>query len=107
MTLEKLREFPTFQTAAINDAVSRGDWQTYSYIVKCLWRCIAGDYGLVGAEIAAANNAEVKAGSGRVRARYEKQHELTEDIYIIADFSEAMPESIDANHMTIMYCSEY
>lgn len=108
MTLSDVRLLPVLQTRGINADASRDkSGQTHNYIVDCLMRLYAGDYGEIPEEDTAANNDELQAGEGRILARYKAAHDLTEDIYIIAAFSQSMPDIIDANHTMIMYCSEY
>lgn len=105
MTLDDVKRLDMLQTRSIAEATR--DERTHAYIVKCLQRFFAGDYGTVPQEDTDANNAELAAGEGRIVARYRQAHELQEDIYIIAVFSDEMQGVIDANHIMLMYCSEY
>lgn len=105
MTLNDLHRLDLLQTRSIAEAAQ--DERTHAYIVTCLQRFYAGDYGTVPQEDTDANNAELADGEGRVVARYKEAHMLTDDIYIIAVFSDEMPGVIDANHIMIMYCNEY
>lgn len=107
MTLEDIKALPVLQTRGIAAAEATDDGQTHNYIVDCLLRLYAGDYGIIPAEDTEANNAELAEGCGRIVARYEKRNALTEDIYIISAFDIEMPDVIDANHTMIMLCSEY
>lgn len=107
MTLEDIKKLPVLQTRGIAAAEAADRGQTHNYIVYCLNRLYIGDYGKIPAEDTEANNAELAEGCGRIVARYEKRQALTEDIYIIAAFDEEIPDSIDANHVMIMLCSEY
>lgn len=61
---------------------------------------------MIPAEDTDANNAELEAGEGRIVARYKAKYSLEDDIYIIACFSQEIP-GIDANHVMIMYVTEY
>lgn len=74
------------------DTIKQYAGQTHNYIVDCLMRLYAGDYGTIGQEDTDANNAELEAGEGRIVAHYEQKHKLTEDIFIIATFSKSMPD---------------
>lgn len=107
MTLEDIKRLPVMQTRGAAADSSHDDGQTHNYIVDCLMRLYAGDYGKIPQEDTDANNAELADGEGRIVARYEQAHGLTEDIYIIATFSASMPDVIDANHIMIMLCGEY
>lgn len=107
MTLDDIKALPVMQTRGIAADASHDDGQTHNYIIDCLMRLYAGDYGKVPQEDTDANNAELAAGEGRIVARYGKRYDLTEDFYIIATFSQSMPDIIDANHIMLMLCSEY
>lgn len=107
MTLDDIKALPVMQTRGIAADSSHDDGATHDYILRCLFKLFDGDYGKVPQEDTDANNAELAAGEGRIVARYEKRHDLTEDFYIIATFSASMPDSLDANHIMIMLCSEY
>jgi len=107
MTLDDVKKLPVMQTRGIAADAEQDDGQTHNYIIDCLLRLYAGDYGTVPADDTDANNAELAAGEGRIVARYEKRHALTDDIYIIATFSQELPDVIDANHVMIMQCGEY
>ena len=63
-------------------------------------------YGVIPPEDTDANNADLKAGEGRVLARFREYGKLEGDIYIIAAFSQGNPGK-DYNNTTILYCSEY
>ena len=104
MTLEDLRKLPTLQTATVAEVVKR-DESTFFYIIKCLNRFFTGDYGDISEEDTAANNADLKAGSGHILARYGQAYELETDIYIEAHFEEGF-EGVDYNNIVIMYPSE-
>lgn len=107
MTLDDVKRLPVFQTRGTATAAAEDDGQTNNYIFDCLMRLYAGDYGEIEQEDTDANNAELADGEGRIVARYKQRHALTEDIYIIATFSQSMPDILDANNITILYCSEY
>ena len=107
MTLEDIKKLPVMQTRGAAAAERSDDGTTHNYMIDCLMRLYAGDYGKVPQEDTDANNAELEAGEGRIVARYAKRHALTDDIYIIATFSQSMPDIIDANNIMIMLCGEY
>ena len=107
MTLDDIKSLPVMQTRGAAADAAKDAGQTHNYIVDCLMRLYAGDYGKIPQEDTDANNAELEAGEGRIVARYAKREALTDDIYIIATFSAAMPDIIDANHIMIMLCGEY
>lgn len=94
---------PLFQTNAV---AADTDEPTKDYIQHCLIQFFAGNYGEIPQEDTQANNDELAAGEGRIIARYKKAHALTDDIYIIAYFSETCSE-VDANYTTILYRHEY
>ena len=103
MTRLELQKIPMYQTAAIAQAAQDG---AGPYLIKCLLRCYAGDYGIMPEEDAAANNEELEAGEGHILARYEPGQGLDSDIYIDIHFSAANPEP-DFNYGKIMYCNEW
>lgn len=105
MTLEDLKALPVYQTRAINAAGE--DEATLFYLLECVNRFQAGDFGEVPAEDAEANMNELESGEGRALGRYKKAHKLEGDIYINAYFSESNPGELDFNNTMIMYCSEY
>ena len=76
------------------------------YIIECLNRFWAGDYGLIDAEDTAANNADLAAGDGHILARYEGKHKLEGDFYIEAHFYAPMLNDIDYTNTVIMYPHE-
>ena len=104
MTLNDLKALPVVQTKSI--AAAAEDAETHNYIVDCLLRLYAGDYGELCQDDIDANNDELAAGEGRIVARYKQAHQLTGDIYIIACF-DAGVDDINANYITVIYCSEY
>ena len=104
MTIKDVLRLPLLQTRSIAEDCKT--LETYTYITSCLKRMMSGDYGKIGQEDTNANNAELLEGEGKILARYEKRYELTEDIYIIAYFSQSM-QGIDSNHVIIMYVNEY
>ena len=95
----------TGQTQAI--AYAAADQMTANYLRDCLLMMFSGMYGEISEEDTAANNAELEAGEGRILARYKAYGKLTDDIYIIAYFSESNPDDIDYNYTMIEYRSEY
>ena len=106
MTLKDVKALPLHITRAVNFAAQ--DEETHAYIVNCLFmHFFTGDYGEVPPEDTESNNEELAAGEGKILARYKQAHKLEGDIYICARFSKSMPESLDANHILIMYCNEY
>lgn len=104
MTLDQVKNNPVFQTARIAEDLK--DRATLAYIIGCLKRFYAGDYGTVPAEDTEANNNELEYGSGRLLARYEARHALKDDVYIMAYFDDQQ-QGIDFNNTMIMYCSDY
>lgn len=104
MTLEDIKNIPTLQTRGIAEACK--DPQTAYYIIECLHRFWAGDYGLIGADDTAANNADLAAGEGHILARYEGKHNLTGDFYIEAHFYEPKLNDLDYTNTLIMYPDE-
>ena len=104
MTLKDVLKLPLLQTRSIAEDCKT--IETYTYIVNCCKRMMCGDYGKICQEDTNANNAELLEGEGKILARYEKRYELTEDIYIIAYFSQSM-QGIDSNHVIVMYVTEY
>ena len=104
MKLDDLRLLPLLQTRGIAATCSKSP-ETFAYIIDCINRFYAGDYGEVGQEDTDANNADLRAGEGHVLARYKEMYTLDSDIYIESHFSESVP-GIDANNTMIMYCYE-
>lgn len=106
MTLADIKKLPLHITATVNEATE--DESTHFYVADCLLnRFFKGDYGEIDQEDTDANNDELADGEGKILARYKAKHKLEGDIYICARFSKSMPESLDANHILIMYCSEW
>lgn len=103
MTLDNIKQNAFFQKQSIANACR--DPATYDYIISCLARFFAGDYGEVPQEDAEANNADLSAGEGHILARYKAQGELEDDIYIESMFSESNP-GIDYNYTMVMYRGE-
>ena len=101
MTLEDLKKIPTLQTRSIAEACK--DPKTALYIVQCLNRFWAGDYGEICEEDTQYNNADLAAGEGHVLARYKQAEKLTGDIYIEAHFYAPMLNDIDYTNTLIMY----
>lgn len=106
MTLEEIAKLPVMQTKAIAEAVSNNQ-KAGGYIVNCLLRFMAGDFGTVPAEDAAANLAELESGEGHLLGRYKKAEGLDDDIYINAYFSEELRDDIDANHIMLLFAEEW
>ena len=92
-------------TAAVAEAAK--DPATLDYIQTCLSLFFSGMYGKMGPEDTELNEEELRAGEGRIMARYEAQDKLREDVYIIAYFSESNPGNVDYNNTTVLYVSEY
>lgn len=104
MTLDDIKKLELLQTRAI--ANDTKDQQTHAYIASCLQALYKGDYGAIPPEDTDANNIELASGEGRIVARYKAKYSLKDDIYIIACFSQEMT-GVDANHIMIMYVTEY
>ena len=104
MTRLQLQQIPMFQTAAISEAIKADG--AAPYIMDCLLRCYAGDYGIVPAEDTAANNSELEAGEGHILAHYPAGRGLDSDIYIDIHFSESNPGEA-CNYGMVMYCHEW
>lgn len=104
MTLEDVRGLSLFQTRAVSEAVK--DEQTGLYVVECLNRFFTGDYGEIPQEDTDANNADLKAGSGRIVAHYKKAQQLRDDLCIICEFN-GDPDDLQSNYTTVLYRSEY
>lgn len=77
------------------------------YIIECLVRFYGHDYGEIPPEDVEANEAELKTGEGRIVARYKAANGLTEDIFIIAYFSDSHAGEVDYNYTTVLYVSDY
>lgn len=105
MKLEDLQTLPLFQTRSI--AAAADDPETLEYIMECLGRFFAGDFGTVPADDTAANLADLEAGGGHVLARYPAKKTLADDIYINAVIDDRAPDVVDANNIMVMYCNEY
>ena len=95
----------TVQTAAVAEAAK--DPATMEYLQMCLTLFFSGMYGEIGPEDTELNEEELRAGEGRILARYKAQEKLQDDIYIIAYFSQSNPGNMDYNNTTILYCGEY
>ena len=105
MELSDLKKLQTLQTATIAEAMK--DEGTFFYVVECLNRFYAGDYGEVPAEDTEANNGDLRDGIGHVLARYKAKGKLSEDFYIEAHFDKDAPiEDPNYNHILIMYPME-
>lgn len=104
MTRLQLQQIEMFQTATI--AAAAADPETRNYIISCILKCYAGDYGIVPAEDAEANNSELEAGEGHILAHYPAAEELESDIYVDIHFSESNPGQ-DFNYGMVMYCNEW
>lgn len=105
MRASDLQKNIVVQTAAVAEAAK--DPATLDYLQTCLALFFSGMYGQIPAEDTELNEEELKAGEGRIVARYEAQGNLAEDVYIIAYFSASNPGDLDYNNTTILYCSEY
>ena len=105
MRAEDLQGNALVTTAAVAEAAK--DPETLDYIQMCLSLFFSGMYGKMGPDDTELNEEELRAGEGRIMARYEAQGKLTEDIYIIAYFSQSNPGDIDYNNTTVLYCGEY
>lgn len=105
MKAQDLQNSTIVQTATVAEATK--DPKTLYYVQTCLDLFFSGMYGEVPEEDTEQNNAELEAGEGRIVARYKKEEKLTDDIYIIAYFSESNPGDIDFNNITILYTWEY
>lgn len=105
MRAEDLQKNALVQTAAVAEATK--DPATLEYVQMCLDMFFSGMYGKMSPDDTELNEEELRAGEGRIMARYEAQGKLREDIYIIAYFSESNPGDIDYNNTTVLYCGEY
>lgn len=105
MRAEDLQKNALVSTAAV--AAAAKDPATMDYLQTCLSLFFSGMYGQMSPEDTELNEEELRAGEGRIMARYEAQGKLREDIYIIAYFSESNPGDIDYNNTTVLYCGEY
>lgn len=104
MTLEDLAKIPTYQTKAISHAAE--DPATALYLMECLGRFWAGDYGEICEEDTQYNNDDLSAGYGHVLARYKGKFKLTGDIYIESHFDQDNLTDIDYTNTLIMYPEE-
>ena len=104
MTLEQISKNEIVATAGVAGAIR--DARTLEYVNDCLKRLFSGDYGMIPAEDAEANAAEIRTGQGRIIGRYEQAHGLKDNILIIAYFSDTY-KGIDYNYTTVLYPSEY
>lgn len=89
------------QTRTIAEALE--DAKTLDYILSCLARFYAGDYGEVPEEDTAANNDDLESGYGHILARYKQTEKLTGDIYIESHFDKDNLQNIDYTNTLIMY----
>lgn len=104
MKSDYLKELIVFYTEAIGQADD--DPETHEYILSCLDRFYAGDYGEILADDAEANKAKLCDDRGRILARYKAAGKLANDIYIIARFCLADPKDLDNNQIMIFYYDE-
>ena len=104
MTFDDLKKIPVLETRSIAHAAE--DKETAFYLIECLHRFWAGDYGLIDAEDTAANNQDLESGYGHILARYEGKHKLTGEIYIEAHFDKDNLTDIDYTQTLIMYPEE-
>lgn len=106
MTHEDLKQIGIFCTAQIN-AAAAADADTARYIYNCLKLFYSGNYGMIGAEDTAYNNADLQDGHGHILGRYERRGILEHDIYIESHVNADKPlEAIDYNNTMIMYVDE-
>lgn len=104
MTLQDVQKQDLLQTRAIADACADSP-ATLQYVITCLHRFFAGDYGAIRDEDTKRNNAELAAGYGHILARYKARYNLEDDIYIEAMFDKDTP-GIDSNYTMVMFCGE-
>lgn len=104
MTLEQLKTIPLLQTRTIAEACK--DPNTLDYILECLARFYAGDYGEICEDDTNANNYDLSEGYGHVLARYKAKHSLTGDFYIESHFDKDHLTNIDYTQTLIMYPEE-
>ena len=104
MTLADLKQFKTLQTRTIATACQ--DQQTFLYVVDCLNRFYAGDYGEICQEDTDYNNADLANGYGHILARYKGKFKLQGDFYIEAHFDKDHLQDIDYTQIMIMYPDE-
>jgi hypothetical protein len=105
MTLEDLKQMPLLQTRTIAEACKK-DERTHKYIVECLQRFYAGDYGEICAEDTGYNNDDLASGYGHVLARYKGKFALEGDFYIEAHFDADHLQDVDYTQIMIMYPRE-
>lgn len=105
MTLKDLIKLPLLQTATIAHICEK-DEKTTIYILECLRRFYAGDYGEICEEDTAANNSDLKEGYGHVLARYKQAESLKGDIYIESHFDRDNLNDINYSQTVIMYPEE-
>lgn len=83
------------------------DESAHAYILECISRFYAHDYGTIPPEDVQANEDELQQRAGRIMGKYDAAHGLKEPIFIIAYFSEDHPGEVDFNYTTICYTSDY
>ena len=98
--LSELELYTSREITQVNE-----DKETHPYLVECLRRFYTGDFGALEEDDIRANLTELREGEGHVLARYEKKHNLRNDIYVEAIFSESRPGG-DFNKCLVMYVDE-
>ena len=102
--IRKLQKSPVHLTGGIIPDAEKDPEQTY--IFTCLRRFFSGDYGEIPADDAESNRQELRAGTGRIIARYKAQGRLRQDFYIISYFTEGRTEP-DYNYTSVLYLMDY
>lgn len=103
--LDSLKQLPISLTQSVNEVVEK-DPETSDYINNCIELFFKSEWG-VDYEDIRANWKEIKAGAGKILARYKKAEKLREDIYIVAVFDKDNMKDNNRSYITIFYCSEY
>lgn len=104
MNFEELKQIPLLQTSSIAEACQ--DAETLKYILACLARYYAGDFGEVCEEDTLANLEELAEGYGHVLARYKQAKTLNDEIYIESHFDKDNLTDINYTNTLIMYTFE-
>lgn len=104
MKLEDLKSLPPLITSRL--AWDARKPEIHNYIVECLRKFFAGDFGEIDSEDTQYNLNELAAGFGHCLARYKGRQDMQDDIYINGVFAAERP-GLEDNHIMIMYCGDY
>ena len=104
MTLNDIKKINVYQTRTIASACQ--DEKTLAYVLNCLQKFYAGDYGEVDQEDTDANNADLESGYGHILARYNGAFNLNGSFYIEAHFDKDHLQDVDFTQIMIMYPEE-